>query len=287
MLNVAFYGVRGSTPSPCVENRRYGGNTSCVALDSPGHDPIVFDLGTGLRRWGLTLRSDGSFRGSALVTHLHWDHIQGLPFFVPILASGAELDVYGPPQEGESLEDAFRRFVCPPYFPVTIEEIQGRIRFHDVADDHLEIDGAKVQARPVPHLGITNGYRVEMGGMSVAYLPDHQMPHDGSHRVSDDVLALCDGVDLLIHDAQFTAAEFAKKCYWGHCTIDYAVFVAQEAGAKRLVLFHHDPAHSDEQLDQLARSASEQASKQTSSSTLQEIIAAREDLTVVLDGSAA
>jgi phosphoribosyl 1,2-cyclic phosphodiesterase len=282
LLNVAFYGVRGSTPCPCVENRRYGGNTSCVALDAPGHEPVVFDLGTGLRRWGLTLGQDGSFRGSALVTHLHWDHIQGLPFFVPILTAGAELDIYGPPQDGESLEAAFRRFVCPPYFPVTIEELHGRIRFHDVADEDFEINGAKVRVRPVPHLGATNGYRVDMAGFSVAYVPDHQMPHDGSHAVSDDVLELCDGVDLLIHDAQFTEAEFAKKYYWGHCTIEYAVFVAEEAGVKRLALFHHDPAHSDEQLDEIQRFARERVS---STASLQEIIASHEDLTISFGGS--
>src|SRR5215510_4230629 len=107
LLNVSFYGVRGSTPCPCDENRRYGGNTSCVALDAPGHDPIVLDLGTGLRRWGQTLPRDGSFRGSALVTHLHWDHVQGLPFFVPIDRPGARLDIYGPPQNDCTLEQAF------------------------------------------------------------------------------------------------------------------------------------------------------------------------------------
>jgi ribonuclease BN (tRNA processing enzyme) len=264
-----------------MENRRYGGNTSCVALDSPGHEPIVFDLGTGLRRWGLTLRSDGGFRGSALVTHLHWDHIQGLPFFVPILAAGAELDIYGPPQNGESLEDAFRRFVCPPYFPVTLEDLHGRIRFHDVTRNDLEINGAKVRVRPVPHLGATNGYRAEVGGVSIAYLPDHQMPHDGSHAVSDEVLELCDGADLVIHDAQFTKTEFARKYYWGHCTIDYALFVAQEAGAQRLALFHHDPSHDDEQLDALLRYARDRAD----SASLREVVSAHEDLTISFAGS--
>ena len=120
MLNVSFFGVRGSTPCPCDENRRYGGNTSCVQLDAPGHDPIVLDLGTGLRQLGQTLPADGSFRGSALVTHMHWDHVQGLPFFAPILAPGAQLDIFGPPQEAGSLAEAFHQFVRPPFFPVTV-----------------------------------------------------------------------------------------------------------------------------------------------------------------------
>jgi phosphoribosyl 1,2-cyclic phosphodiesterase len=280
LLNVSFFGVRGSTPCPCDENRRYGGNTSCVALDAPGHDPIVLDLGTGLRQWGQTLPRDGSFQGSALVTHLHWDHVQGLPFFAPILAEGSRMDIYGPAQEGESLYEAFDRFVCPPYFPVTIEELCGQITFHDVTDTDVAIDGAKVRVRPVPHVGATNGYRVELGGVSVAYLSDHQMPHDGQHRVTDDVLELCDGADLVIHDAQFTRPEFEEKYYWGHCTIEYAIFVAQEAGARRLALFHHDPAHSDEQMDLILRKAQDTAG----ATALDEVIAAYEGLTVSLEG---
>jgi phosphoribosyl 1,2-cyclic phosphodiesterase len=277
-LNVSFYGVRGSTPCPCDENRRYGGNTSCVVLDKPGHEPIVLDLGTGLRYWGLTLPRDGSFRGSALVTHLHWDHVQGLPFFAPILASGAQLEIYGPGQDLCSLGQAFHQFVCPPYFPVTIEELNQQIRFYDASDEDLELDGAKVRVRPVPHCGPTNGYRIEMGGVSVAYLSDHQMPMDGSHAVSDPVLELCDGADLVIHDAQFTEAEFAEKRHWGHCTVEYAVHVAEAAGAKRLVLFHHDPAHTDQEMDEILLAA--QAAAETTG--LQEVIAAYEGLTVSL-----
>lgn len=275
--------MRGSTPCPSEETRRYGGNTSCVALETPGSEPIAFDLGTGLRRWGHAVPRDSVFRGSALVTHLHWDHVQGLPFFVPILASGARLDVYGPTQDGESLNEAFRRFICPPYFPVTIDQLYGKIQFHDVTTEDLELDGAKVLVRPVPHVGETNGYRVEMGGASVAYLPDHQMPFDGSHEVGDDVLELCDGADLVIHDAQYTEAEFAQKPHWGHCTVDYAIFVAREAGAKRLALFHHDPTHDDDKMDEILRHAQDVAS----STPLSEIIVAYENLTVSLqDGEA-
>ena len=138
--------------------------------------------------------------------------------------------MYGPPQEAGSLEEAFRQFVRPPFFPVTVEELYGHIALHDVLDADIEIDGAKVRVRPVPHVGANNGYRVEIGGAAVAYLADHQMPHDGSHRVTDAVLELCDGADLVIHDAQYTPDEFTQKYYWGHCTVDYAVFVAQEAG---------------------------------------------------------
>lgn len=280
LLNVSFYGTRGSTPCPSEENRRYGGNTSCVALESPGHDPVVLDLGTGLRFFGQTQPDDGSFRGSALVTHLHWDHVQGLPFFTPILRPGARLDIYGPPQTDSTLSDAFHRFICPPFFPVTVEQLYGQMTFHDAGDTDLVLDGAKVRVRPVPHVGANNGYRVEMGGASVAYLSDHQMPQDGSHTVSEDVLELCDGVDLLIHDAQYTPEEFAEKSHWGHCTVEYAVFVAREAGAKRLALFHHDPARSDDQLDVLLEGARQQAA----ATAISEVVAAYEGLTVSLSG---
>ncbi len=223
-----------------------------MALEAPGHDPIVLDLGTGLRFWGETLDPSRPFAGSALVTHIHWDHVQGLPFFTPVLRPGARFDVYGPPQPDEgSLGDAFNELMRPPFFPVTTADLLGDIRFHDVWEVDLELDGAKVKVRPVPHVGLTNGYRIEMGGSTVAYLSDHQMPMDGSHVVSDAVLELCDGVDLLIHDAQYTIDEFPMKANWGHCTSDYAVFVAEQAGADKLVLFHHDPTHDDDDVDRI------------------------------------
>ena len=276
LLNVKFFGVRGSTPCSCDDNRRYGGNTSCVALESPGHAPIVLDLGTGLRFWGETLDHGQPFVGSALVTHIHWDHVQGLPFFTPVLKPGASFDIYGPPQPDEgSLGDAFGAFMRPPFFPVTTKDLLGDIRFHDAWDEDLELDGAKVKVRSVPHVGLTNGYRIEMGGATVAYLSDHQMPVDGSHSVSDAVLELCDGVDLLIHDAQYTKEEFPQKATWGHCTSDYAVHVAKEAGASRLVLFHHDPLHDDDAVDGIVAHASA-----LPEAAALEVIGAREGLVI-------
>jgi len=278
LLNVTFYGVRGSTPCPCNDNRRYGGNTSCVALESPGADPVVLDMGTGLRYWGQTQPHDGTFAAHALVTHLHFDHVQGLPFLAPADRHGARLDIYAPPQDGGSLGEAFEGFMRPPYFPVRWSDLRGDYRFHEVTDTDVVAGDAKVMVRSVPHIGLTNGYRVELGGASVAYLSDHQMPHDGSHVVPAAALELGDGVDLLVHDAQYTPAEFAEKYHWGHCTVAFAVHVALEAGAKRLALFHHDPAHDDATLDRLL----DEACASVPSSSSLEILAAAEGLTVTL-----
>lgn len=249
-MRITFYGVRGSTPSPADTNRRYGGNTATIVLTATDADPILLDLGTGVRVFGQSQPLDGSFRATALVTHIHWDHIQGLPFFTPIDRPGARLDVYAPEQAQGPLEAVFNDFMRPPYFPIHYSELRGDIRFHDVTDHDFEIGSAKVKVRPVPHCGPTVGYRVDWEGASVAYISDHQAPL-GLDTVADQVLELCDGVDLLIHDAQYTPEEFEQKAHWGHCTMDYAVLVARESGARRLCLFHHDPAHGDDLLDRL------------------------------------
>jgi phosphoribosyl 1,2-cyclic phosphodiesterase len=280
-VRVTFWGVRGSTPCACDRNSRYGGNTSCVSIEAPGHEPIVCDLGTGLREWGRTLPTDRPFRGAALVTHIHWDHVQGLPFFGPLLRPGAELDIFGPRQSGESLADAFERFLSPPFFPVSIDDLPGVIRFHEVSDSMVAIGDAKVTARSVPHVGPTVGYRIEWGDVTVAYVSDHQSPDTaaGEGRTVDDaVLELCQGVDLLIHDSQYRPSEWIEKRTWGHCTADYAVAVANAAGARRLALFHHDPSHGDGEVDDIVRQARRMAGDR-----LEEVIAASEGVTIAFD----
>jgi ribonuclease BN (tRNA processing enzyme) len=294
VISVTFHGVRGSTPCNAADIARYGGNTSCVSLAMPGHDPVLFDMGTGIRYFGLQQPLDGSFRGHILLSHLHWDHTQGLPFFTPVLCSGSRLDIYGPAQEdGRSVADVLHSTIRPPLFPIVMEELPGKIDCHDVSDTDFVLDSARdtadvatvatdvdeiaVKARLIPHVGPTCGYRVAWGGRSVTYISDHQMPYDGSMSASESALELVDGCDLLIHDSQYTTTEFERKSTWGHCTMEYAVWLAAEAGAKRLALFHHDPLRRDEWLDELAKGATELGERRGV-----EVFAAAEGLTITL-----
>ena len=281
MLSVTFHGVRGSTPCSSQATSRYGGNTACVVLEVAGEPPLVLDLGTGLRRWDGDGEGGGVFEGTALLTHVHWDHVMGLPFFRPIDRPGARLDVFGPTFAGAPLAETFAHLMGPPFFPVRPDQLAGDIHFHDVSGGELEVGTATVTVRSVPHLGPTNGYRIDWGGASVAYVSDHQAP-PGADTVDAGVLELADGVDLLVHDAQFTAGEWADKADWGHSTVDYAVLVASEAGARRLALFHHDPAHDDDQIDGLAAAAR----RLGDTLGVVEVLAAAEGLTVVLGASA-
>jgi len=255
---ITFHGVRGSTPCTGPEFARYGGHSSCVVLESHDQPPIIFDLGTGLRRYGMSC--EGVFHGTALLSHLHWDHMQGLPFFVPLHVEGATLDVYGPRQAEGSLSDVFAQIMRPPFFPIRPTDLIGEVRFHDTAEDDFPVGLAKVRSRWVRHVGPTLGFRVEWNGVSIAYLPDHgpgTVVSDADDYIPPGVLELCDGVDMLIHDAQHTSSEYEPKRHWGHCTVEYALHVARESGARNAVLFHHDPLHGDDEMDRIAKDACE------------------------------
>jgi phosphoribosyl 1,2-cyclic phosphodiesterase len=277
-MRITFHGVRGSTPCHGEEIIAYGGNTSCVSLAIPGHDPILFDLGKGLRYFGQTLGSE-AFVGTVLLTHLHWDHIQGLPFFKPFLVDTSDAHIYAPVQEGDlTVEQVFADTIKPPLFPIHFSMLPGMVTFHEVLDDEFMIGhDVEIMSRSVPHVGTTLGYRVSWNGSSVAYISDHQMPADGSFSAAPGALELCRGADLLIHDAQYTPTEFETKSTWGHCTVEYAVWLAAEAGVRRLALFHHDPSHNDSILDLLVAAATDCGQKMGV-----EVFGAREGLVVTV-----
>jgi phosphoribosyl 1,2-cyclic phosphodiesterase len=276
-FDITFHGVRGSTPCHGGGVARYGGNTSCVSVDVPGHRPIMFDLGTGARYFGVGWPADQPFDGVCLLSHLHWDHVQGLPFFTPVLRPGSRLDLHAPLQEdGTTVEEVVQRMLCPPLFPVRIADLPGEFLFHEHGDDDFRIGEVEVMSRLIPHLGNTLGYRLSWGGASVAYLSDHQQPGIDVYEATDNARELCRGVDVMIHDAQYTQAEFEHKSSWGHCTIDYAVWLALECDARTLVLYHHDPQHDDDQLDRIVAEVRERVGDRL------EVIGAREGLTMHL-----
>jgi ribonuclease BN (tRNA processing enzyme) len=261
-MRVVFNGVRGSTPCAGPEYAHFGGNSSSVALETDNAPPILFDLGTGVRPYSR--RCAGEFHGTVLLSHLHWDHVQGLPFFTPMHREGSTLDVIGPRQAAGPLGKVFGDLMRPPFFPITPDQLAGDVRFQSTGDDDFPIGMAKVRSRWVRHVGPTLGFRVDLNGTSVAYVPDHGPgcnPEHPDDYIPHEILELCEGVDLLIHDAQHTVAEYEAKRHWGHCTVDYAVHVAQEAGARRLVLFHHDPSHGDGDIVAIEQSASDRAAR--------------------------
>lgn len=265
-VRVEFHGVRGSTPCAGPQYARYGGHSSCVSVTCGDAEPILFDLGTGLTPYGMFLGGSAhEYHGHALLTHLHWDHVQGLPFFTPLHNPASTLTVYAPAQLDEPVGEKFGEMMRPPFFPITVDQLKGSVRFLDVGDDMFAINDAKVQARYVPHVGPTLGFRVEWHGVSIAYVSDHGPgccgPMSRHDTISNAVLDLCDGADLVIHDAQHTEAEFGVKQDWGHCSFDFAVRVAREAGARRLALFHHCPSHGDDMIDRILLEASTTASR--------------------------
>ena len=246
-------GVRGSTPAPGPDFVRYGGNTSCVALALDGEPPsLLLDAGTGLRRVGALL--DGrAFSGAILLGHLHWDHTHGMPFFPAGDRPDARVDVFVPAQ-GDAL-GVLSRAMSPPNFPITPDQLQGRWAFHSVEPGQHRIEGFSVLAAEVPHKGgRTFGYRVSDGHSTIAYISDHCPTAlgpgaDGLGAHHDAALALARDADVLIHDAQYRDEELAAKAHFGHAASGYAVGLAVSAGAKRVVLFHHDPTRTDAEVD--------------------------------------
>ena len=254
-MRVVFCGVRGSTCAPGIDFVRYGGHTSCVALAHDGATPsLVLDAGTGLRN--LTKHLDGQpFRGTILLGHLHWDHTHGLPFFAAGDEPGSEVTVVMPAQ-GDP-EEVLERVFSPPHFPVTPRQLRGqwRVTSHEPGDSKVE--GFSVTAAEIPHKGgRTFGYRVTDGGATIAYLSDHSpiaegTGPDGLGAYHESALALARDADVLIHDAQHTAAEFRTRRLLGHSAIEYAIGLAEAAGTRTLVLFHYDPWRTDDQIDDL------------------------------------
>jgi phosphoribosyl 1,2-cyclic phosphodiesterase len=252
-MRLHICGVRGSTPSPGPEFVRYGGNTSCIAIAHGAQTPsLVLDAGTGLQKLSALLNGE-PFKGSIMLGHLHWDHTHGIPFFAAGDRQGAEVTLLMPAQ-GDPV-NVLARVMSPPHFPIRPAELRGKWRFLGIQEGPRSVEGFEIVAREIPHKGgLAYGYRVTGDGATIAYLSDHSPiafgpGPDGLGAYHAAAIALARSVDLLIHDAQLTRGEFAERSPGGHSAVDYAVGLAQEAGAKRLLLFHHDPARTDNQID--------------------------------------
>ena len=255
-MRAYFCGTRGSTPVNGAEHLHYGGNTSCIALAHAGEPPtIVLDAGTGLQQLPLAL--DGrAFRGTLLLSHLHWDHTHGMPFFRSGTLPGNRVDVYLP-EQGVDPVGLLARVISPPHFPIRPKQLGDGWTFNAIEPRHYEFEGFWVDALEIPHKGgRTFGYRVSDVSATLAYLPDHSPISlgpgpDGTGVYHDAALTLADGADLLVHDSQHTAAELPRLGFLGHSAVEYAVALARRANARQVALFHHDPWRTDAQIDTL------------------------------------
>jgi phosphoribosyl 1,2-cyclic phosphodiesterase len=260
-VRATVWGCRGSLATPGEETLRYGGNTSCVELELADGTVVVLDAGTGARGLGLRLAADRPAVIHLLLTHLHLDHLEGLGFFRPLWTSGVELHVWGPASPVMSLRERVARYLSPPLFPMQLADVAAHVTFHDVPEEPWSIGSARFLAEPVLHPGATVGYRVEENGSSLTYIPDHEpaFGHDLDSRSPDWISGweLARDASVVIHDAQYTETEYEEKTGWGHSSVADAVAFARIAGARRLVLFHHDPMHSDDELERLRERAHE------------------------------
>jgi len=258
-MNLKVWGARGSIPAPGPETMRYGGNTSCVELTLSDDSKLILDAGTGIRNLGLTRGGRDQFDGPIhiLLTHLHLDHIQGLMFFAPAFRPESEIIIWGPASPEASLRDRIARYISAPLAPVEVRELPSHLSFREAEPLEWDIGPARIRAQAVNHRGPTLGYRIDDAGRSLCYIPDHE-PGLGAplRELDDDWISgfdLAHGASMLVHDCQYTDTEYPNHLGWGHSPMSDALEFGHRVAAERLLLFHHDPLHSDADLDDLAQ----------------------------------
>ena len=256
-MRVKVWGARGSVPAPGPHMNRYGGNTSCVQVTLDSGEELILDAGTGIRTLGFDLATRD--RINILLTHLHLDHIQGLMFFPPCFRPESEIMIWGPSSPEASLEDRIARYISAPLSPVEVRELPCSVAFRDTPATEWELGGATIRAEAVTHRGPTLGYRITDGDTSVAYISDHEpglgAPLDSLEPEWISGYDLAHGADLLIHDCQYTDEEYPEHVGWGHSALSDTLTFARRVDARRLLLFHHDPLHTDDFLDELHATA--------------------------------
>ena len=256
-MQIRFWGVRGSTPTPQLENMRYGGNTSCVEV-SVGSNTYIFDCGTGFRNCGkaLAARSKGKpVHAHIFLSHFHWDHIQGIPFFGPLYESRDNYFFFHSSSRSRGLQRAIEEQMADPYFPVDMSEMAAHRNFYDIEEDQIAFDDALIRSMWLNHPQGCLGFRLETAEGPVVYATDNEPGHPVFDK---NVRKLAEGADILIYDAQYLPEEYeARKRGWGHSHWREAVDIVMQSGAKELVLFHHDPDHNDECIDSIVKTASD------------------------------
>ena len=254
-MRLTIWGCRGSVPTPGPETVRYGGNTSCVEIALDDGTFLILDAGTGIRTLGVELSRRGVHHVNLCLTHLHLDHLEGLRFFAPLWDDAVVIEIWGPPSPVAHLRDRIAKAFSPPLFPVDLGDVPARVTFRDVPRSPWTIGAARVAAESVAHPGPTVGYRIQNGDAVVAYIPDHEPALTGAIAARDrdwiSGASLAADADVLLHDAQYFEEEYEERVGWGHSSVDDAVAFTRAAGARRLVLFHHEPRHSDALLEQL------------------------------------
>jgi phosphoribosyl 1,2-cyclic phosphodiesterase len=255
-MRMQVWGCRGSIAAPGRETIRYGGNTSCVEVRLDDGTLLILDAGTGVRPLGIELMRNPPERIDLLLTHLHVDHLEGLGAFAPIWSDRTELHIWGPRSPVTSLDRRIATYFSPPLFPVHLNDVPSSVTFHDAPDGTWTVGAANVSSQPILHPGPTVGYRIEEAGNVLTYLTDHE-PAFGADLttvapewISGHGLAL--GADVLIHDCQYTEAEYLERVGWGHSSTAHLAAFARSANVDRLLMFHHDPMHTDADLDEMA-----------------------------------
>ncbi|HEY0414837.1 MAG TPA: MBL fold metallo-hydrolase [Gaiellaceae bacterium] len=248
-MRASIWGCRGSLSTPGGQTVRYGGNTSCVEVRTSTDALVVLDAGTGIRRLGESLPSEPR-RIHLLLTHLHLDHVEGLGFFGPLFDPERHITIWGPPQDGSSLAERIRTYLSPPFFPVPFDRFPATIDFVELGEETWQLDELTVTSAIVAHPGKTLAYRLRENGRALAFIPDNEVGLDPTSGV-----ALADGAELLFHDAQYTQDEYRSRVGWGHTGLEDLGDYLRSLTARRVVMFHHDPSHSDAQLESMRDTA--------------------------------
>lgn len=276
-------GMSGVDPAPGPDTVRYGGNTTCIEVRVDGDTVIILDAGFGMRPLGHLLATSGDKVIHVLLTHLNLDHLQGMAFFLSFWSDEMELHIWGPASPNQGLAQRVAAYVSSPLFPVFLSDVPSRPIFHDVPDEPWLIGSSVVEGHPVVHQGAILGFRINAHDRTLAYIPDHE-PSLGVdlRHVEPDWMSgyrLAEKADVLFHDSQYSDDEYTTHIGWGHSSIDHAVAVAQAAHVDHLVMFHHDPAHSDLELESLLAEA------QSSWSEGQPPVLAAEGMTLILESA--